>query len=421
MPAARRVLVIGTADTKADELLFLKRCIESDGALALMMDVGVVGEVPFAVDVSRHDVAHAAGATIAGVIALGDEHQAMTKMAEGAALIAAKLHAQGQIHAMLALGGSMGTDLALDVAAALPLGVPKIVISTIAFSPMIPADRVAPDLMMILWAGGLYGLNGICKSVLSQAAGAAAGAARAAVVPDRARPLVGVTSFGKSCLTYMVRLVPELDARGYDVAVFHASGLGGRAFEALAAQGRFAAVLDFAVQEVTNHHFGSAITAGPNRLTSAGRAGVPQLVAPGAMDMIDVPGWGDLPAALRGRELRPHNRLISSAITTKDERAEVARVIATRLNGARGPTKLLVPLKGFHEWDREGGPLRDAQALQACIETFRKEVRPPVELLEIDTHINDDTFVDVALGCFDLWVREGVVAKPMPAFAGVTS
>jgi uncharacterized protein (UPF0261 family) len=414
MLAARRVLIIGTADTKADELLFLKAHVEAGGAEALVMDVGVVGEAPFAADVSRHDVAGAAGVSIVDVIALGDENQAMAKMAEGAALLAARLHAQGKIHATLALGGSIGTDLALDVAAALPLGVPKVVISTIAFSPLIPPERVAPDLMMILWAGGLYGLNAICRSVLSQAAGAAAGAARSVVAPDLTRPLIGITSFGKSCLSYMVRLVPELEARGYDVAVFHATGMGGRAFEALAAQGRFAAVLDFAVQEVTNHHFGSVVSAGPDRLTGAGRAGVPQLVAPGAMDMIDVPGTGDLPDAVRGRELRPHNRLLSSAVTTVEERTEVARVIATRLAGAKAPTKFLLPLLGFHEWDRDGGPLRHPEGLAACIETFREEIRPPVKLQEINAHINDDKFVDVALECFDAWVRDGIVGKAAP-------
>jgi uncharacterized protein (UPF0261 family) len=421
MAAARRVLIIGTADTKADELLFLRTHVEAGGAAALVMDVGVVGEAPFAADVSRHDVAGAAGVTIADLVALGDENQAMAKMAEGAAVLTARLHAQGKIHAMLALGGSMGTDLALDVAAALPLGVPKVVVSTIAFSPLIPAERVAPDLMMILWAGGLFGLNAICRSVLSQAAGAAAGAARAVVVPDMARPLIGITSFGKSCLSYMVRLVPELEARGYDAAVFHASGMGGRAFEALAEQGRFAAVLDFAVQEVTNHHFGSAVTAGPARLTGAGRAGVPQLVAPGALDMVDVPGWSEVPASLRGRELRAHNRLISSAIITPEERAEVARVIVIRLAGATAPVKLLLPLKGFHEWDRKGAPLHHPAGLAASIDAFRSTIRPPIEFVEIDAHINDDKFVDVALDCFDAWVRDGVIAKGAPAAAHAIS
>jgi uncharacterized protein (UPF0261 family) len=306
----------------------------------------------------------------------------------------------------------MGTDLALDVAEALPLGVPKFVISTIAFSHLIPPQRLAPDLMMILWAGGLYGLNGICKSVLSQAAGAVTGAVRTVVAPQIDRPVVGVTSFGKSCLRYMLQLVPELEARGYEAAVFHATGMGGRAFEALAAQGRFAAVFDFAVQEVTNHYFGSVVSAGPDRLTGAGLAGVPQLIAPGAMDLVDVPGWREFPDALRGRDFHAHNRLLSSAATTPDERRAVARMIADRLAQARGPTSLLLPTRGFHEWDREGGPLRDEAGLTASIETFRAAIRSPVALVEIDAHINDAAFVTAALKCFDHWVESGRVARP---------
>lgn len=404
------ILIIGTADTKAPELAFLRECVEREGASVAMMDVSVIGDPPFDVDISKHDVCAAANTTIDAVIALGGESEAMMKMSAGASQIAAKLYAEGRVNGVLVLGGSMGTDLALDVTAALPLGVPKVVVSTVAFSHMIPPERFAPDLVMMLWAGGLYGLNSICKSTLSQAAGAVCGAARRVRSPDSARSTVALTSFGKSCLTYMVRLVPELEKRGFEAAVFHASGMGGRAFEALAAEGRFAAVMDFAIQEVTNHHFGSVITAGPDRLTNAGRAGVPQLVAPGAMDLIDLPGWRAFPPGLQEREFHPHNRLISSTVTTPDERSEVARLVADRLAQARGPTKLLLPLGGVHEWDRPGGILHDQAGLDAMIAAFRESTRAPAELVEIDAHINDDAFVDCVLAEFDAWVEAGVVS-----------
>ena len=150
--------------------------------------------------------------------------------------------------------------LALDVAAVLPLGVPKFIVSTIAYSHLLPPERIAPDLMMILWAGGLYGLNPICRAVLSQACGAVLGAARHGMKPDSDRPLVGMTSLGSSCLKYMKHLKPELEKRGYDVAVFHSTGMGGRAFEAIAAQKGFAAVFDLCIQEVSNHHNGTVVT-----------------------------------------------------------------------------------------------------------------------------------------------------------------
>ncbi|MBL8266672.1 Tm-1-like ATP-binding domain-containing protein [Steroidobacter sp.] len=411
MSGVIRVLVVGTADTKADELLFVQRCIAEAGALAVIMDVGV-GPAKAPVHIRNSEVAAAAGVPLDTVATSGDENVAMATMAIGAVCIARSLAGEGRIDALLALGGSMGTDLALDVAAVLPLGMPKMIVSTIAFSHLIPPERLAPDLTMILWAGGLYGLNGICRSVLSQAAGAVCGSARG-VVPSRSeRPMIGITSFGKSCLRYMVELVPALEARGYEPAVFHATGIGGRAFEALAQQGRFAAVFDFAIQEVTNHHFGSVVSAGPERLTAAGRAGIPQLVAPGAMDLVDVAGWQDFPPRLRGREFHAHNRLLSSAKTNAVERCEVARDVAARLGRSRSPVAFLLPLHGFHEWDREGGPLRDDAALAACVRTFRETVKPPTQLFEVDAHINDSAFVQRALSVFDGWVRTGIVPSP---------
>lgn len=408
-----RVLLVGTVDTKAGELLFMQKCIADSGAVAMIMDVGV-GPANVEAQVSNAAVAAAAESSLDEIVALGDENLAMTRMALGAARIASRLHSEGRIDALLALGGSMGTDLALDVAAALPLGVPKMIVSTIAFSHLIPPERLAPDLMMMLWAGGLYGLNSICKSVLSQAAGAVTGAARSVVPPTRERPIVGITSFGKSCLRYMVDLVPALEARGYEAAVFHATGMGGRAFESLAQQGRFAAVFDFAIQEVTNHHFGSVVSAGPDRLTAGGRAGIPQLIAPGAMDLVDVAGWRDFPPQLQGREFHAHNRLLSSAKTTGDERCRVARQIAARLAESRGPVAFLLPLRGFHEWDRAGGPLRDDAALAACVATFRESIEPPAELIEVDAHINDRSFVQRALQVFDVWVASGRVQPAAP-------
>jgi uncharacterized protein (UPF0261 family) len=403
-----KVLLVGTVDTKADELLFMQKCIAEAGAVATIMDVGV-GPAKVEAQISNAAVAAAADCSIDEVAASGDENLAMTRMALGATRIASRLCSEGRVDAFLALGGSMGTDLALDVAAALPLGMPKMIVSTIAFSHLIPPERLAPDLMMMLWAGGLYGLNSICQSVLSQAAGAVTGAARSVVAPTRERPIVGITSFGKSCLRYMVDLIPALEARGFEAAVFHATGMGGRAFEALAQQGRFAAVFDFAIQEVTNHHFGSVVSAGPDRLTAAGRAGIPQLIAPGAMDLVDVAGWRDFPPQLQGRDFHAHNRLLSSTKTTAQERCRVAREIAARLADSRGPVAFLLPSRGFHEWDRIGGPLRDERALSACTAAFRESIRPPTELIEVDVHINDRAFVQRSLQIFDRWVAAGLI------------
>lgn len=413
--APRRILVVGTCDTKADELLFVRARLAAAGAQTCIMDVGVLGEPAFVPDVSNRDVAEAAGCTLEQIIAFGDENLAMTRMANGAASIARLLHEQGRVHGVMILGGTMGTDLALDVAAALPLGVPKMVVSTISFSHLIPPERIAPDLMMILWSGGLYGLNAICRAVLGQAAGAVLGACQGAAPVRYARPLVGITSLGKSCLSYMVHLKPALEARGYEVAVFHTTGMGGRAFEALAGQGKFAAVMDFSLQEVSNHVHGSAVNSGADRLEAAGRAGIPQIIAPGATDMIDVPTWQTLPAHYRSRPWHAHNRLIASVTATADERRQTARRIAEKLNQTRGPATLILPTKGIQEWDRPGAALHDADGLAALCDEVRASIRPPVRLLECDVHINDIGFADAALDVLDGWIRDGIVTPGVHA------
>ena len=207
----------------------------------------------------------------------------------------------------------MGTDLALEVCQALPVGVPKYVVSTVAYSPVIPAERLSPDIQMILWAGGLYGLNSICKSSLSQAAGAVLGAARAVQPPVSERPVVGITSLGTSCLKYVKTLKPELEKRGYEVAIFHAMGMGGMAFEQIAAQNGFVAVMDFAGCELGNLLMGSVVNAGKDRHRIVGRAGIPQIVAPGCMDLIDFAGWQDIPDQFSDRPVHFHNKLIKNS------------------------------------------------------------------------------------------------------------
>jgi uncharacterized protein (UPF0261 family) len=404
-----RILLIGTADTKSPELTFLKERIVEAGGEVVFMDIGVLARGTLKAELSNEAVAAAAGATLPDIVALGDENAAMAKMAEGAATLAATLAAEGSIEGMLALGGTMGTDLALDVASALPLGVPKFIVSTIAYSHLIPPQRICPDLMMILWAGGLYGLNDICRSSLAQAAGAVVGAARGARRPTAGRPLIGMTSLGKSCLRYMESLLPALEARGYDVAVFHTTGMGGRAFEALAASGAFAAVMDFSLQELANHCAGSIVNAGADRLEGAGRRGVPQLVAPGAIDMIDFPAWSDHRWGGEARNYHAHNRLLASVTATGDERRAVARRIAEKLALAQGPTVYILPSHGIEGWDREGEPMHAPDALAAFLDESRRQPVGAAKLIELDAHINDAAFVETALRVFDAWTREGIV------------
>ena len=407
----RTVLIVGTYDTKQDELAYLAERILSQGGGVMTMDVSVLGEADQPCDVSKHDVAGAGGGSIQAAAAAGDENSAMQMMARGASATAAELYSQGLVDGVVILGGTMGTDLALDVCQSLPLGAPKLVVSTVSFSPLIPPDRLSPDIQMILWAGGLYGLKSICRASLSQAAGAVLGAARAAQQPRADLPVVGMTSLGSSCLKYMKFLKPALESRGFEVAIFHATGMGGMAFEKIAGQGGFACVMDFALPELGNLLAGSVVNAGQNRMLSAGRASIPQIVAPGCIDLIDFAGWQDIPDQYADRPFHAHNRLIKSSALNNEERRETAREIAGRLAQSSVPTHVILPNAGIEEWDRPGGPAHDPEGLAAFLDEMRKVTRPPVALTEIDAHINDQAFSDTALKIFDDWVADGTVGR----------
>jgi uncharacterized protein (UPF0261 family) len=376
------------------------------------MDVGVLGDPPFEPAYTKHDVAEAAGTTNAEIIALGGEHEAMVCQAKGASALAARLQEDGKIDGMLAIGGSMATDLALDVADALPLGTPKVVVSTIASSAMIPPDRLPADVMMLLWPGGLYGLNSVSRSVLSQGAGAVVGATTSAELPAEEKPLIGMTSLGSSTLKYMLYLKPLLEARGFELAVFHTTGLGGRALESLARKGAFAAVMDFSLVEVSDEVFGSPISAGTDRLEGAGASGVPQIVAPGGVTLVDLATWQDVPQQFADREFHIHNRFIACAKINVEERVKAAKVIAAKLMKASGPTVFIMPLRGIDEWDKEGGPFNDDEGLAAFAATIRDNVEAPVTLVELDAHINDEAFATAVMKIFDGWLEDGTITKP---------
>lgn len=406
----KTILVIGTYDTKDDELGFLASVIRAQGGQVVTMDVSVLGDPSSPTTFSKHDVASEGGSSIEAAIASGNENHAMQIMAKGAALLTARLFAEGKFDGMIVLGGTMGTDLALDVCSALPLGVPKYIVSTVSFSPLIPAERLAADTQMILWAGGLYGLNSVCKASLSQAAGAVLGAARAVQMPDPEKPLIGMMSLGTSALKYVIPLKPALEARGYEVAVFHATGMGGRAFESLAGQGAFACVFDFCTQELGNHIHGSNISAGADRLTNAGLHGTPQIVAPGCYDLVDVVGWQPLPDKWSHHMKHEHNRLLTSIVLDDGERKLVAQAHSKQLSKATGPVAIILPELGLGEWDRKGADLHNQAGLDAFLQELEVTLPSSVDAHRIECHINDAAFADKALEIFDGWRASGLVA-----------
>ena len=405
----KTILIVGTYDTKNDELEYMAERVTALGGGVLTMDISVLGDPADPTDISKHQVAEAAGSSIQAAIDSGDENTAMQIMAAGASALAQKLHGDGKFDGVVILGGTMGTDAALDICQALPLGLPKYVVSTVSFSPLIEPERLSADIQMILWAGGLYGLNSICKSSLSQAAGAVLGAARAVEPPARDKPVVGMTSLGSSCLKYMKFLKPELEARGFEVAIFHATGMGGMAYESVAREGGFACVMDFALPELGNLLAGSVVNGGADRMLNAGEAGIPQIVAPGCLDLIDFAGWQEIPERYRDRPFHAHNRLIKSSGLNAEERRETAREIAKRLKPSAAPTHVILTTQGIEEWDKPGGEAHDPEAFAAFCDEMRTQMTDPIRFTEIDCHINDRAFADKALEIFDAWIADGTI------------
>ena len=223
--------------------------------------------------------------------------------------------------------------------------------------------------------------------------------------------MIGMTSLGSSCLSYMQLLKPALESRGYEVAIFHATGMGGMAYEKIAAQGGFACVMDFALPELGNLLAGSVVNAGADRMLSAGRAGIPQLVAPGCLDLIDFAGWQEIPEQYKDRPFHAHNRLIKSSALNNSERRETAREIGKRLSKSDAPAHVILTTQGIEEWDKPGEPAHDPDGLAAFIDEMQSAITPPVTLTLIDAHINDQAFADKVLELFDQWVADGIVTS----------
>ncbi|MFB1033991.1 MAG: Tm-1-like ATP-binding domain-containing protein, partial [Sinobacterium sp.] len=294
------------------------------------------------------------------------------------------------------------------VALALPFGLPKMIVSTIAFSSLIPPDRLAPDVMMSLWTAGLYGVNPYCKTALNQATHAVLGAVNAKVEP-KTKPIVAITSLGTSSLKYIKILYPALQARGFDVAIFHATGMGGRAMEALNKSDGFAAILDFALVEVSNKVFGSPVMSGDDRLQGFDGDLTPRIIAAGGVSLVDFQAWGSPPSLFLNREVHPHNRLIASYALTAEEREQAAQLIGGKINISSSP-KTVILTDGIDEWDKPGGPFHDPAGLAGFNDVLAKTLDAHVSQISINAHINDEAFSDTVLCVFDDWIADGTIA-----------
>jgi uncharacterized protein (UPF0261 family) len=388
------VLLIGTLDTKGAEIQFVRDYLAGK---ALVMDAGVMGEPTIAPDIQRERVFAAAGTSLAAVRQAGDRGRAVEAAARGAAAIARELHNQGQVHGVLGLGGSAGTTIATAAMRALPFGVPKLMVSTLA-SGQVRQYVGVRDICMMHSVVDISGLNRISRVVLRNAA-LAIGAMSRGVLTDTVRlqdkPLITATMFGVTtpCVEAARKVLEQQD---YEVLVFHATGTGGQTMESFIGDGLIRGVLDITTTELADELVGGELTAGPDRLTAAALRGVPQVISLGALDMVNFGPRATVPARFEGRRFYQHNPNVTLMRTTQEENDRLGKEIAQKASAARGPTAVVVPLRGVSAIDRAGQPFWWPEADLALFQSLRNWISPQVRLVELDLHINDPAFAEAA-------------------------
>jgi uncharacterized protein (UPF0261 family) len=384
------VVLLGTLDTKGTEYAFLRDRLRERGVDVLVVDAGVYEPVGLEPDISRDEVARAGGADLEELTAAGDRGAAVTAMAAGAEQVVRRLHGEGKLAGILGLGGSGGSSIATRAMRALPVGVPKLMVSTVASGDTRPYVG-AVDVTMMYSVVDISGVNRVSARIMANAAGAMAGMVEATVPDVDEKPLVGATMFGVTTPS-VTRARERLEELGYEVLVFHATGAGGQSLEALVRDGFLAGVLDTTTTELADELVGGVLSAGPDRLEAAGAAGVPQVVSLGALDMVNFGPRESVPPKFEGRNLYVHNPTVTLMRTTPEECAELGRTIGRKLSGAQGPTALFVPLKGVSMIAVEGQVFYDADADAALFAGLRQTLDGSVEVHEVDTDINDPEF-----------------------------
>lgn len=396
------VVLVGTLDTKGVEYGWLRERLLRTGVEVIMVDTGIMGDPRVPADIPREAVARAAGTELSDLRTAADRGAAVTAMANGAEATLLRLHAEGRLHGVLAIGGSGSTSIATRAMRALPLGVPKLMVSSMASGDVAPYVG-SSDIAMMYSVVDIAGINSISAPVLANAVEAAAGMAKAferssmelrrpARLGAGSRPLVAASMAGVT--TAGVDAARErLTELGYEVLVFHSSGTGGRTLETLAGQGIFAGVLDLTLSELADDLCGGILTAGPDRLSAAGRAGIPQVVSLGALDMVKFGPLETLPERARYRRVHVHNPSVTVIRTTRSECAELGRRVASKLRAATGPTAVCVPLRGLSTLGAPGGTYHDPDADRALFSALREGLRgSSARLYDYDTHINDPAF-----------------------------
>ena len=389
----KTVVVVGSLDTKGKEFAFVKELIEKRGLKTLVVDFGVLGKPAFEPDIGREEVAKAGGGDLAHFRLGEHKDEAMKTMAAGVAVFVRRLYEEGKLDGILGMGGSGGTSIATAGMRVLPVGVPKVMVSTLGGGD-VSAYAGTRDITFMPSVVDVAGINRISRAIYANAAGAIAGMVKMeAPVAGEEKPLVTASMFGNTtpCVD---RARGILEDNGYEVLVFHATGSGGRTMESLITDGYIVGSLDITTTELADEVCGGVLSAGPGRCMAASRTGVPAVIVPGCVDMANFWGLDTVPERYKGRNLYQWNPNVTLLRTNVEENIRIGEMIAAAAKAATAPVAILLPLKGVSMLDSEGGDFWDPEADQACYEAIKRNLEPGIPVIEVDNNVNDPEFAD---------------------------
>ncbi|MEO7298370.1 MAG: Tm-1-like ATP-binding domain-containing protein [Verrucomicrobiota bacterium] len=402
------IAVLGTFDTKGEEHAFVADQIRQRGHQTLLIDVGVLDAAKIKPDVSREQVANEGGINLAEIAQRKDRGEAVTAMMHAAPLLVARLAREGKIHGIISLGGSGGTAIATAAMRTLPVGFPKLMVSTVAAVGNTSSYLGTKDILMMPSIVDVSGLNSISLLIFTRAAGAICGMVEATFKEALDKPIIVASMFGNTtvCVEHARKLLEE---QGYEVLVFHATGTGGRTMESLIESGMVAGVLDITTTEWADELVGGMLGAGPTRLEAAARKGVPAIVVPGCLDMVNFGSCESIPAKFEGRNFYQHNPQVTLMRTTPEEGAQLGKILATKVNRSVGPVSVLLPKRAISVISAPGQKFYDPVADEMLFDAIKTNLKSNVELIELDCEINHPSFAEACVAALLRNIKTAVI------------
>jgi uncharacterized protein (UPF0261 family) len=388
---AKTVVIVGALDTKGEEFAYVKALLKKKRLKIIVVDFGVLGEPAFEPDISRSVVAAAGGGDLERFRFGEHKDEAMKVMAAGLAVIVRQLYDSGKLDGIVSMGGSGGTSIATNAMRTLPVGVPKLMVSTIAGGD-VSAYAGTKDITFMPSIVDVAGFNRISRAIYTNAAGAIAGMVSMAVPEEVSdKPLIVASMFGNTTQA-VDHARGILEGSGYEVLVFHATGTGGKTMESLIADGLIAGSLDITTTELADEVCGGVLSAGPDRCWAASKAGIPAVIVPGCVDMANFWGIDTVPEKYRERNLYQWNPNVTLLRTNVEENVKIGEMIAAAANAATAPVAILLPLQGVSQLDSPGGAFWDPEADRACYDAIKRNLKPGLPVIEMDHNINDPEF-----------------------------